>query len=218
MILTFRFISNAFCRAKSMTCVCFNPIFGRLAILFLLLLSACSEEYVPKPKGYPRLVLPQHAYQSYADSSCPFTFDYPTYAKVEKDADFFGKKPENPCWLNLEFADINATIHLSYKPIGQKNTLAALIEDAHELNSKHVIKANAMTDSLISTPHGVHGLFYEIAGNTATSTQFFLTDSSRHFLWAALYFKSRPNEDSIAPVVRFVRKDMERLIETFRWR
>lgn len=192
-----------------------------LLLVQLCLFWACqNEEYVPKPKAYPRVSLPpKHSYQVYKPAECPFVFEYPTYANIVKDTAAIGKgRPSHPCWMSIKYPSLNATVYLSYKPIGKENKLPQLIEDAHTLNAKHVIKANYIEDSLITTPNGVHGLIYNVGGNAASSTQFFVTDSIQHFLWASLYFYNQPNEDSIAPVAAFIRQDMEHLLETFQWR
>lgn len=200
----------------------YRPPYAFIGVLLLLVgcFYACQEtDYTPKPKAYPRLVLPaQHSYQPYASRECPFLFEYSTHARIGKDTVMTGRKaPSNPCWLNLQYPDFNATVYLSYKPISKDNSLPRLVEDAHTLNAKHVIKADYIEDSLIVTPSGASGLWYSVGGNAASSTQFFLTDSARHFLWASLYFYHQPNEDSIAPVAAYIRQDMEHLLETFKW-
>ena len=188
-------------------------------VAIICCLSACQTEvYSPKPSAYPRVVLPQqHTYRPFTASECPFAFEYPTYATIVKDTAAGGRVQNNPCWMNLKYPDLNATLYLSYKPIDKGNSLPKLVEDAHTLNTKHVIKADYIEDSLIVTPNGAYGLWYSVGGNAASNTQFFLTDSTRHFLWASLYFYNQPNEDSIAPVAAFIRQDMEHLLETFKW-
>jgi gliding motility-associated lipoprotein GldD len=68
------------------------------------------------------------------------------------------------------------------------------------------------------TPNGAEGLYYSLKGNTATANQFFLTDSTRHFLRGALYFNAAPNEDSLGIVNNFLKQDLFHLINTLKWR
>jgi gliding motility-associated lipoprotein GldD len=214
--LLFSIRLNKFFMSRFSLFLSFNGI-----IALLLLAIACqSEEYTPKSKAYPRVNLPaQHGYRPYNPSECPFSFEYSTYAEIIKDTAALGKKaPSHPCWMSLKYPTLNATIYLSYKPISQENTLPKLVEDAHTLNSKHVIKADYIEDSLITTPNGISGLWYDVGGNAASNTQFFVADSVKHFLWASLYFYNTPNEDSIAPVANFIRQDMKHLLETFKWK
>ncbi len=62
------------------------------------------------------------------------------------------------------------------------------------------------------------GKIYHIRGREAASPlQFFATDSLSHFLRGALYFDARPNNDSLAPVIRFIEKDIRNLLGTLEW-
>jgi gliding motility-associated lipoprotein GldD len=184
-----------------------------------LLLSCGSNDYTPKQRAYPKAALPaEHTYQTYQYNPCPFTFEYPSYAKMVRDTVFFNEPTENPCWMDINFDGLDASLHLSYKEIKGKNTLAKLAEDAHKMNSKHVIRADFMEDSLITTPNGVEGMYYTVGGNAASPIQFVLSDTVQHFVWASLYFNSTPNADSIAPILKFVKKDVDHLIQTFKWK
>ncbi len=192
----------------------FHLSFVWIASVFFL---CCQSNYTPKPKGYYRITFPAKAYKEYTCDSCPFTFEYPVYANITRDEKFFDTKPENPCWLNINFAGLNGTIYLSYKVINKKNTLEKLINDSHELTFKHTIKADYIDETPISNSHNVRGIFYEVGGNAASSVQFFLTDSTKNFIRGALYFNSVPNADSLKPVIAFVKADMIHLFNTFQW-
>ncbi|OWY21254.1 hypothetical protein C7N43_29680 [Sphingobacteriales bacterium UPWRP_1] len=182
--------------------------------------SACKQEYVPKPKAYPRIIFPEHSYTAFNSSQCPFTFEYPVYGKIIKnDSLLLVKKAENPCWMNIDFADFNADLYLSYRQIDSKEkTLPKLINDAYTMNAKHVIKADFIEDSLFVTQNRIYGVFYSVGGDAASAMQFYLTDSLHHFMWASFYVKATPNEDSIAPVNRFFEKDLQHLINSFKWK
>ena len=171
-----------------------------------------DETIAPKPRAYFRLAFPEKKYVTY-DSVCPFTFDVPVYSKIEKDKNYRAE----PCWLNMEFPSLNGTLHLTYHPL--KGDINEYLEETNELASKHQIKASGIEEKLVSKDSSkVYGLIYEIGGNAASSIQFFLTDSTNHFIRGALYFNAPPNTDSIAPVVDFVRKDIYHMIETFEWK
>lgn len=189
------------------------------ATLIIGLITACNSQknYTPKPRGYPRVTFPAHAYQPYANTSCPFTFEYPQYAQIVRDSMYGHMPTQNPCWFDLVFPDFNARLHLSYKPIQNKN-LPKLLEDAHTMNAKHVIKADYIDDSLIITPNKITGIYYKVAGNAASSTQFALTDTTHHFLWGSLYFKNQPQADSLQPIITFLQKDIAHLLNTFNWK
>ena len=189
-----------------------------VAALFLILFSACHPAFSPKPRGYFRIAFPQKEYTTFNEPVYPYTFEYPTYATIEKDTSFFGEKPENPWWINIAFPDFNGKIYLSYKRIGKKYTLNHLINDAYKMTYKNALKADAIVPEAFQTPNRVTGLLYKVGGNSATARQFFATDSVKNFLRGALYFHHPPNADSIRPVVLFIEKDMWHLLETLKWK
>jgi len=194
---------------------------GKLLSLFILsvLFFSCQEEvFTPKPRAYFRIDLPEKKYQLFQPSDCPFQFEFPVYAKVNRDTTFFEEKTEDRCWLNINFESLGGMIHISYKPITKEQSLFKLSEDAHKLTFKHTIRADYIDERLIRNSYGVAGTLYDVGGNAASNIQFFLTDSSTHYLRGALYFNTAPNADSLSPVVKFVREDMVHLIETFQWK
>lgn len=188
-------------------------------LLGILVFMACEQSYTPKPRGYFNIQFPERKYRAFDTPGYPYTFEYPVYADIVKDTTFFGEKPENPYWININFPSLNGRIYVSYKQIGaQNNNLEKLVNDAFKMTYKHTYKADYIEEKNIRNAHGVSGLFYEVGGNAASAKQFFATDSTRHFLRGALYFDATPNADSLAPVHRFLQEDMLHLVETLRWR
>jgi len=186
-------------------------------IVSMILFYQCADEddenYVPKPRGYYRIAFPEKKYQSY-DSICPYQFEYPVYGKIEKDPHPMAE----PCWINIQFPYFKATLHISYKDMKGKS-IAQLIEDSRGLAIKHQIKSTGMDETVVLRDSArVYGLIYDIEGNTASSLQFYVTDSTKHFIRGALYFNVRPNIDSVKIVLQFLRQDVLHLIQTLRWK
>jgi gliding motility-associated lipoprotein GldD len=186
-------------------------------IIAFVLFTACNSDYTPRQRGYFRIALPQHKYQVFDKPGYPYTFEYPVYANVLQDSTFFEDKPENPYWINIDFPSFNGRIYVSYKEIGTQ-TFDRLRDDAYKMTYKHTLKATSIEDSLMRTPQGVTGVFFNVGGNAATGRQFFLTDSVKHFLRGALYFDTTPNEDSLRDVNNFLQQDMAHIINSFRWK
>ncbi len=182
-----------------------------IPVLFVLLYS-CGSGYSPRPEGYFRIDFPERDYTIY-ENDCPFTFEYPSFAKVVPDE----SSNAEPCWLNIDFPGYRGRLHLSYKEVD--GNVNVFIEDARKLAFKHTVKADAIDESMFFD-HGerVFGTLYEIKGEVASSVQFFLTDSTDHFLRGALYFYVQPNKDSLAPVIDYFTEDIVNLMETLRWK
>lgn len=194
-------------------------------ILFLcfalcsLYLLACNTNYtVDKKRGYFKISFPEKKYVLFNEAGYPYSFEYPVYAKVIKDSTFFEARPENDWWINIEFPQFSGKVFVSYKEIG-KHKFDSLLNDAFTLSYKqHVTKASAIEPQPFRTPNNIDGVYFTLEGNTATANQFFLTDSVKHFLRGALYFDATPNEDSLSIVNDFLRKDLQHMINTLKWK
>lgn len=188
----------------------------RLSILITIILItafACQTNYVPKPAGYYRIDFPEKEYKKF-DTTFPYSFEYPVYSFIVPDT----SKIAEPYWINIVYPDFHAQLHISYKSI--HGNLATYLEDAHTLVNKHIQKANAIVQrEYIDETNKVYGLVYEIKGSDAASPcQFYLTDSTNSFMRAALYFDLIPNNDSLRPVIDFLKQDIDHMISTFRWK
>lgn len=187
-------------------------------ILLILLIAACNSDYTFKKRGYYKIDFPAKAYQSFNQEDYPYTFEYPVYGKVVKDSTFFEDKPDNPYWINIDFPRFGGRIYISYKDI-RENNFDKLVSDAFTLSYKqHTYKASSIEPEPIQTPNNIHGIYFSLKGNTATANQFFLTDSTKHFIRGALYFDAAPNEDSLSIVNAYLKKDLEHLINTLHWK
>jgi len=180
-----------------------------------ILFNACSDDdpiYSPKPRGYFRIDFPEKKYKLY-DSICPYTFEIPEYSRIVNDKHMGAE----PCWLNLEFPKFNATLNLTYKAL-DKN-IDKYLQESHDFANRHQVKATGLDEVvIIKDSTKVYGLLFNIEGNTASSLQFYLTDSTNHFLRGALYFNVVPNIDSLRVVVEFIKKDVLHMINTTHWK
>jgi gliding motility-associated lipoprotein GldD len=182
-----------------------------IALLMLLYISGCKEDYTPKPRAYFRIDFPQKDYQV-LKGSYPYCFEYPAYSKIIPDLD----PTAEPYWIDVNIPANKAKFHLSYKPV--KGNLSKLTEDSRELAYKHSIKAISIDEKLFINPSKkVYGTVYYIKGNAASPMQFYMTDSTTHFLRGSLYISEIPNYDSLLPVINFLETDMVHLIETLKW-
>ncbi len=177
-------------------------------------LFSCNNGHTPKPRGFFRIDLPEKEYK-FTRTDAPYKFSIPVYASVIPD-------PENPgekYWINVTIPQNNAEIHISYYNLGNDRLfLSKLMEESRTLAYKHSVRADAIKEQLFVNPGDkVYGTVYKIEGNAASPVQFFLTDSTSHFIRGALYIRATPDIDSLKPVIDFLEDDVIRLIETTIW-
>lgn len=189
----------------------------KIVIVFLFL-TGCKESYTPKPRGYFRIDFPEKNYTRIANQY-PYSFDIPTYSKIEKD----NRSRNHPNWINVTVPENNIEVHISYYDLKEqkkspRESLIEFMEDTRKLAYKHSVKADAIDEQIFMNPgQKVYGTIYKIEGNAASPMQFFLTDSTNHFLRGALYIREIPNADSLRPVINFMEPDIIRMIESASW-
>jgi gliding motility-associated lipoprotein GldD len=196
-------------------------MFSRFILLCtaLIVLFACDKPVAyPKPRAYPRVFYPAKAYQLFDTSFCKFTFDYPVYIEINQNKNPLSTAAADACWFDLFYPQYDCRIYCTYYPIGKDKDLDRLKADAFELVDWHNKKANYIEEEPLKQAENVKGMAFSIEGPAATPFQFYLSDDKQHFFRASLYFNTKVNPDSLAPIYSFVKADMRKMIETFRWK
>ena len=176
------------------------------------LFITCGNPPIPKPEGYYRITLPKASFKSIKITS-RLGLDKPKNSIVEI---VDSKKSGDACWFNLNFKALNAKLHCTQVEV--HDNLIDLMEDAQEMVFSHEMKANGISRIRVSEPDkNISGVLYHIGGPVATPVQFFVTDSSNHFIRGSLYFNHTPNPDSTAPVVAKMIGDIERVMRSISW-
>ena len=187
-----------------------------LVVFILVLCVSCGDEVVPKPKAYLRLDYPKAKYVD-SELDLPFSFEKNMLAtkisskNVQATTESFG--------VNLEYPSLKGTIFLTYKAIEKdEKNLIDFLRDAQNFTQKHTIKADEIKEKEYSNKlDSVYGMLYEVGGNAASQSQFYITDSVNHFLTGSLYFYAKPNYDSILPAAHYLQKDIQHIMETVKW-
>ncbi|NBW27967.1 MAG: gliding motility lipoprotein GldD [Flavobacteriaceae bacterium] len=180
-----------------------------LIFIFTLAISviSCKNETIPKPASYLRLDYPIAEYKNY-ENDCHYTFDINSNAIITEKGD---------CNFEITYPKMKATIYLSYKPVN--NNIKLLLQDAQKLTYEHVIKAEDIIEQPYINPQKrVFGMFYQVDGNAATNTQFYVTDSTKNFVTGSVYFYAKPNFDSIMPAASYLKNDVQNLMESLKWK
>ncbi len=181
-----------------------------------LIVSSCGETYVPRPRGYYRIAIPDTVYLPIKNN--PILSTYPYSFDLSGNAQFTPRTASNErYWMDINYPAFDVQIHCTYYPV--RRNLRELSADAQNFVYKHAGKASAIPEQgFANEDKRVYGVFYELIGNTASPYQFYLTDSTNHFFRGAVYFNCTPNQDSLAPIINYLQQDLRHLMESFQWK
>lgn len=193
-------------------------IYFTLTICFIVVLSSCNDDPTPKPKAYLRLEYPEAIYKTENIDKMPFTFDRNALGKNISTKTLNGETISYG--LNIMYPNLKGTIYLTYKAINNNpKYLNTFLRDAQNFTQEHTQKADAIEEFLYeNTERNVYGMFYDVDGNAASQSQFYVTDSINHFLTGSLYFYAKPNYDSLLPAANYLQKDIRRIMESLEWK
>ncbi|MBP8156511.1 MAG: gliding motility lipoprotein GldD [Leadbetterella sp.] len=187
-----------------------------LILVSLVFTLGCGNKttvYYPKPKGFERIELPKREYQT-LKGNYPFSFEYSKSAIITPDK----TKDAEPYWILVEYPTLNAKIQFTYKPInGDLAKLDKHVSDAYKLASKHQVRATAQREQVLQLRNGKKAVVIEIEGEVPSHFQFYATDTSRHFLRGAVYLNAATLNDSLMPIVDYLKADSRRILETLKW-
>ena len=187
-----------------------------LVLLFFLAVffSACEQTYQPKEKGYPRFDLPSPKYAPVTGDH-PYSFEVSEFARVSRDS----SRLAEPHWINIDYPSLGGVVSITYKEVDHDLVkLNKYIEDSRTLISKHNVKAYGIEETTIKTAQGQKAFVFALTGQVPTQFQFYTTDSSKHFLRGALYFRTAMENDSLAPAIQYISHDMLHLLNTLKWK
>lgn len=187
-----------------------------LLLILILVAFGCGKkvDFIPKAKGYPRIDLPKHSYSAIQEKH-PFIFEMANEAVLLKDT--YAKAGDH--WVIIKYPKLNATIQLTYYPLNNDlKKLQGIVNDAYKLTSKHQIRAYSIDEKIYTAPNGTRATVLNITGNVPSQMQFFTTDTTKNYLRGAIYLQTATDNDSLAPVIDYLKTDCLHLINTLKWR
>ncbi|APT22621.1 gliding motility lipoprotein GldD [Flavobacterium columnare NBRC 100251 = ATCC 23463] len=177
------------------------------ALIICLSITSCKNDIMPKPKAYLSLEYPNPHYINFK-KACGYDFQYNSLSTI---------KDQGECNFHIDYPKLRATVYLNYRPV--QNNIEILLRDAQKLTYEHVVKADNITEQpYINSEHKKFGMFYEVGGNAASQSQFYVTDSTKHFLMGSIYFYAKPNFDSVLPAAHYIKNDLKILMESLKWK
>ena len=182
------------------------------SICLICISLACSKtDLQPKPKAQLALNYEKANYKAVDLKNCPYQFEINGLARLQKP------KISQNCWNNIFYPKQKGTIFITYNKL--QNNLNEYLIDAQKLPLQHSIKADHIEASEYNNPaKNTYGVFYEVIGDAASQAQFYLTDSTEHFITGSIYFEATPNYDSILPAAEYLKKDIRHIMESMTWK
>ena len=120
--------------------------------------------------------------------------------------------------VNILYPELGAKLYCSYFPVTPASLRIAEAE-CRSFVARQAKPTDRIAEKAYSNPDAeVYASLFLIEGESASPIQFMLTDSVSRFFRAALYFNCKPNADSLAPAVAYIRRDIVELIQSFSWR
>ncbi len=178
-----------------------------IVFFFTFLTVSCGGDTLPKPRGLLALEYPEANYDL-TNSPCDYTFERNTIGDVSYRDD---------CSAVVDYPLLDGTLFLTYRKVN--GDIRALLNDAQKLTYEHVRKADdIIEEKYINEAQNVYGMFYDVKGNAASQSQFYVTDSTKHFITGSIYFNAKPNYDSIYPAAVYLKNDIRHLMETIEWK
>lgn len=186
---------------------------GWLLVLVVGLIGCGKKDYFPKPRGFNRIDLPSQEYVALPDTF-PYSFEYSKHVDLKRDSSWTAER----YWIHLYYPYFDADVQITYKPIRDLDSLLqGYYVDSYRLTSKHNIKAYSIEEMVMELPNGNWASVTELEGEVPSQYQFHVSDSSKHFLRGALYFKTATQNDSLRPVINYLKQDVLHLLNTLEW-
>ena len=186
-------------------------------ILIGLCVLACIScvDYTPKPRGYMRIEPAEARYVRLDDKDLPFEFRVSDATVVELSD---SGRVQRLVGVNILYPELGAKLYCSYFPVTPASLRIADAE-CRSFVARQAKPTDRIAEKAYSNPDAeVYASLFLIEGESASPIQFMLTDSASRFFRAALYFNCKPNADSLAPAVAYIRRDIVELIQSFSWR
>ena len=172
----------------------------------ILLFIGCQDAVIPKPKALLRLDYPTTEYEL-------METDHFNFLKNRK-SEF---KNQDGTSMTLDYPRLKGSLFITYKEV--RDNMDKLLMDAQKLSIEHASKADGiLPHPFVNDKDRVYGMFFEVVGDAASQAQFYVTDSTDHFVTGSLYFYTRPNYDSIYPAATYLQNDIKKFMESIRWK
>lgn len=178
---------------------------------FLLFLFSCDEtNYLPREKGFLRLEFEKPTYDTFSNESSGLNFIYnDAYSTFEIVSD---EK------IVLGYKDIKINIVVVDVELENLSSFEESIQNFYMFLEPHRKKSNQISiKEFTSADNNRFAKVFEMRGPVASPLQFYVTDSTNHFLFGSMNIMEKSDYDSIYPSIMYVKNDIFSIIESVNW-
>ena len=178
--------------------------------LFLFIFSCNESNYLPREKGFLRLEFEKPTYDTFSNESSGLNFIYnDAYSTFEIVSD---EK------IVLGYKDIKISIVLSDVELENLSSLEESLQNFYMFLEPHRKKSNQISiKEFTSADNNRFAKVFEMRGPVASPLQFYVTDSTNHFLFGSMNIMEKSDYDSIYPSIMYVKNDIFSIIESVNW-
>lgn len=178
----------------------------RIIFLALIVFSCNNNVNLPKQKAY---FAPE--------------FEIPTYKKISLDCNYtfninFQASINNikNCNYEIYYKNLNAKIFINQ--IVLSNSIETVLNTFNQkINENSRLSDQIIQSNYVNIDKKIYSKLYSFVGNSPSNIQFYVTNQTDKFLTGSLFFETEPNYDSLFPYIDYIRNDIKKMVDSFRW-
>lgn len=176
-------------------------------VIWMLFLVGCQPT-VPKPKAQLALEYPKPKYSLF-DTICSYQFFHNDIATTQA---------LSSCGTTIDYNTLKAKLYITYFDLTKASLDTLLLDFEKRLNMFGKQTSQIQESSFEDKENNVIGACVVLVGNSPSNLHFFGTDNQKHYLTGSLLFETTPNYDSLVPAILYIKNDVQKLLETLRWK
>lgn len=178
----------------------------RIIFLALIVFSCNNNVNLPKQKAYfaPEFEIPTYKKISL---DCNYSFNINSQASINNIKN---------CNYEIYYKNLNAKIFINQ--IVLSNSIETVLNTFNQkINENSRLSDQIIQSNYVNIDKKIYSKLYSFVGNSPSNIQFYVTNQTDKFLTGSLFFETEPNYDSLFPYIDYIRNDIKKMVDSFRW-
>lgn len=178
----------------------------RIIFLALIVFSCNNNVNLPKQKAYfaPEFEIPTYKKISL---DCNYSFNINSQASINNIKN---------CNYEIYYKNLNAKIFINQ--IVLSNSIETVVNTFNQkINENSRLSDQIIQSNYVNIDKKIYSKLYSFVGNSPSNIQFYVTNQTDKFLTGSLFFETEPNYDSLFPYIDYIRNDIKKMVDSFRW-